>query len=83
MTFLDYFLKLSAVEKRELALICGTSVGYLDHVAHGRKRLSLGMALALVAASERALRAEDLPLADRAREQLALIRAAKRKPPEE
>jgi len=83
MDFPTYYLNLPAAAKRDLALVLQTSVGYLDHVAHGRKRLSLGMALALAVASEGKVRTEDLPLADRAQAQLAFIRAAKRKPPKE
>lgn len=78
MDFPTYYLALPAAAKRDLALVLQTSVGYLDHVAHGRKRLSLGMALALAAALGGKIRTEDLPLADRAREQLAIVRAAKR-----
>jgi hypothetical protein len=83
MDFAAYYETLTPAEKREIAATLETSALYLSHIARGRKRLSLGMALAIVAASGSVIKADDLPLTERARAQLALIRAAKRKPPKE
>ena len=65
--FTDKFHTLSPLEKRRLAEVLGTKLSYLRHIAHGRCRVSLGLADALVATlgqNGELFTVEDLPLSD-------------------
>jgi DNA-binding transcriptional regulator YdaS (Cro superfamily) len=59
-TLLEYLKSLSPDERQAFAVRASTSVGYLNQVAHGYKRIGAEFALALEVASDDVLRAEEL-----------------------
>lgn len=65
--FKTYYQGLSAEERESFAARVGTSTGYCHQLAYGAKRIELGLADAIVAASAGKLTLDDLPLTDRAK----------------
>lgn len=69
MSFRTYFLGLDAAGRTAYADRAGSTVGYLLQVAYENRRVELGFADVLVAASANELTLDSLPLTDRAIEQ--------------
>lgn len=69
MDFKNFYFGMPPTERGEFAHAAKTSTGYLNQVAYGNKKLSLGMADVLVNLSKGILTLDELPLADRAMQQ--------------
>ena len=72
MDFKTFFLGLTPDERLIYAERVASTVGYLNQVAYGHKRIELGAADVLVAVSNGAVTLADLPLTDRALQQHAI-----------
>lgn len=68
--FKTFFLALSADERERFARDAGTTVGYCNKLIYGGARVELGLADLLVAASHGDLVHADVPMTDRATEQI-------------
>lgn len=66
MDFKTFYQGLTPDQRQTLASKVGTSVGYCHQIAYGTKRIELGLADAIVAASQGDLTLDDLPLTERA-----------------
>lgn len=66
MDFKTFYQGLEPAQRQSFAERVGTSVGYCHQIAYGTKRIELGLADAMVAASAEALSLDDLPLTARA-----------------
>lgn len=69
MDFKTFYFGLSPDERAAYAERVTSTVGYLNQVAYGHKRIELGAADVLVAVSGGRLTLADLPLTDRALQQ--------------
>lgn len=67
MDFKTFYQGLDAEKRKSFADKAGTSVGYCHQIIYGAKQIELGLADAMVAASDGALTHSDLPLTDRAK----------------
>lgn len=72
MDFKTYFMGLSLPEREAFAEQVGSTVGYLKQVAYDNKRIELGFADAICAASGGRVTHDGLPLNDRARHHMAV-----------
>ena len=70
MDFKNYYLKLSTTERDLFVEKASTSRGYCNQIAYANKQIELGMADVFVALSGGNLTLDELPLTDRAKQQL-------------
>jgi hypothetical protein len=69
MDFKAFYQGLLPDRREAFAKAVGSTVGYCHQIAYGNKRIELGLADAIVAASSGALQLDDLPLTARAEHQ--------------
>lgn len=83
MSNLKTFIQsMPAKEREQFAARAGTTVGTLNQMLYGGKRVELGFADALVAVACGSLKLDDLPLTDRAAQQRAIREGAQSDTPE-
>lgn len=72
MKFKNFYYSIPKKERNDFAKLVGSSEGYLNLAVCGKKKIGLGLADCIVAASRGSLLHSDLPLADRALQQFAI-----------
>jgi hypothetical protein len=70
MDFKNYYLGLTPLARDQFAEKASTSRGYCNQIAYASKQIELGMADVFVVLSGGILTLEELPLTDRAKQQL-------------